>query len=160
VPDVLTPEQRHRVMSSIRSKDTTPELAVRRILHALGFRFRLHDRRIPGKPDLVLKRHGTVVFVHGCFWHRHSGCRHATVPATNPEFWSEKFHRNVLRDQRNQAELRRLGWRVVVIWECAVRKHPDTVAWQLLRILRDPEIGWEDVLETAEPEAFYESGTP
>ncbi|HIL88231.1 MAG TPA: very short patch repair endonuclease, partial [Deltaproteobacteria bacterium] len=77
MPDVLTSEQRHQVMSSIRSKHTTPELAVRRMLHTLGFRFRLHDRRLPGKPDLVLKRHRTVVFVHGCFWHRHPGCRHA-----------------------------------------------------------------------------------
>ena len=100
------------------------------------------------------------VDIHGCFWHRHPGCRHATVPATNAEFWSKKFRRNVLRDQRNQAALQRLGWRVVVLWECAVRKHPDTVAWQLLRALCDPESGWEDALEAAETETLYESEDP
>ena len=105
-------------MSRIRGRDTKPELLVRSVLHRLGFRFRLNPVRLPGRPDVVLTRHHTVIFVHGCFWHRHGGCRFAFQPKTNVEFWTEKFGQNVARDARNKRALRRLGWRVLVVWEC------------------------------------------
>ena len=105
-------------MSRIRSKDTAPEVALRRALHALGFRFRIHRKDLPGKPDIVLPRHRVVIFVHGCFWHRHAGCRIATTPKSNTEFWVEKFERNVARDARSIDLLKAQGWRVIVAWEC------------------------------------------
>jgi DNA mismatch endonuclease (patch repair protein) len=104
-------------MSRIRSKNTKPEIAVRKAAHALGLRFRLHRRDLPGTPDLVLAGRRTAIFVHGCFWHRH-GCGRATPPTSNIEYWTAKFERNVQRDARNAAELRKLGWRCVRIWEC------------------------------------------
>jgi DNA mismatch endonuclease (patch repair protein) len=105
-------------MSRIRSSDTKPEIALRKALHGLGFRFRLHDRRLPGKPDIVLPKHLTVIFVHGCFWHRHPGCKVATTPKTNTDFWIDKFDRNQSRDTRNSEALAAAGWRVIVVWEC------------------------------------------
>ena len=108
-------------MSRIRGKDTVPELRVRRVLHAAGYRFRLHRKDLPGSPDIVLPRHRVVVFVHGCYWHRHSRCRLTTTPKTNVEFWRQKFDRNVERDRTVQAALEALGWHVVVIWECETR---------------------------------------
>lgn len=105
-------------MSRIRGKDTTPEVAVRSALHRLGYRFRLHRRDLPGRPDIVLPKHGTVIFVHGCFWHRHARCRYAYTPKSRVEFWQRKFQQNVERDRRVQRELRRLGWKVIVVWEC------------------------------------------
>lgn len=116
--DRLTRERRSWNMSRIRGRDTLPELSVRSALHHLGFRFRLNKQDLPGCPDVVLPRHRVVVFVHGCFWHRHRGCRFAYTPKSNRTFWSEKFEKNVGRDSRNANELRRLGWRVVVVWEC------------------------------------------
>lgn len=121
VTDIVDKETRSRMMSGIGGKDTKPELVIRRALHARGFRFRLHDKRLPGKPDLTLPKYNAVIFVHGCFWHRHKGCRYATTPSTRPEFWAEKFSTNVERDARNEADLKALGWRVAVIWECALR---------------------------------------
>lgn len=120
--DIVDPETRSRMMSGIRGKDTKPELALRRALHARGFRYRLHDKWLPGKPDLVLPRFRVVIFVHGCFWHRHEGCKYATTPATRPEFWQAKFRENAERDQRNIDALLALGWRVAVVWECEIRK--------------------------------------
>ena len=105
------------MMSHIRGKDTKPELLVRSIAHKLGLRFRLHRRDLPGRPDLVLPRHRTVIFVHGCFWHRHS-CKLAAVPKTRSEFWAAKFDANVRRDFRNRERLEALGWRVLEVWEC------------------------------------------
>lgn len=119
--DILTPEQRHRNMSAIRSKDTKPEIAVRSILHNMGYRFRLHRKDLPGTPDIVLPRHMTVVMVYGCFWHRHPKCRCATVPATRPEFWAKKFQQNVERDKRSEKALRAMGWKVIRIWECEIK---------------------------------------
>lgn len=119
--DVLTPEQRSRNMAAIRGKDTTPELRVRRALHALGLRYRLHRRDLPGKPDLALPKYGAVVFVHGCFWHMHHCPYGRPKPATNASFWEEKRKSNVERDKRNRRELREAGWRVFVIWECETR---------------------------------------
>lgn len=107
-------------MQAIRGRDTTPELIVRSIVHGLGLRFRLHSRKLPGTPDLVLTRHRTVILVHGCFWHRHD-CGLAANPKTRPEFWAGKFQRNVERDRRVKAQLAELGWRVIEVWECETR---------------------------------------
>ena len=108
-------------MGRIRGKDTEPEKRVRSLLHRLGFRFRLHDSNLPGRPDIVLQRYRTVIFVHGCFWHRHLGCRYAYSPKSRVEFWEEKFARNVVRDRDAQVALVCAGWRVVTIWECETR---------------------------------------
>ena len=121
MPDFLTPDQRSERMSRIRSQDTSPELALRRELHRLGLRFTLRNKKLPGKPDIVFPRHRAVVFVHGCFWHRHPGCNIATTPKSNTPFWQEKFNRNVARDARVVGELEALGWRVFVAWECDVQ---------------------------------------
>lgn len=104
-------------MASIRGKNTLPELRVRRAAHALGLRFRLHSASLPGRPDLAFPRWKTVIFVHGCFWHRH-GCGAGNMPKTNPEYWRQKFERNLARDRKNIRDLHKLGWRVAVIWEC------------------------------------------
>jgi DNA mismatch endonuclease (patch repair protein) len=116
--DRISPEHRSWNMSRIRGRDTKPEVAVRSILHRLGLRFRLHRGDLPGRPDIVLTRHRTVVLVHGCFWHRHARCQFAYSPKSNTEFWSQKFKTNIVRDQRDRRRLRGLGWRVVVVWEC------------------------------------------
>ena len=120
MPDIVTPERRSRMMSGIRGRDTRPELAVRRYLHSQGLRYRLHVRDLPGRPDIVLPRHRTVVFVHGCFWHRHNGCRFAYTPKSRADFWLPKLEGNVVRDARDQRRLRDLGWRIAVVWECEV----------------------------------------
>jgi DNA mismatch endonuclease (patch repair protein) len=108
-------------MARIRGKDTGPELRVRRVAHSMGLRFRLHRKDLPGKPDLVFPRHQLIIFVHGCFWHRHEGCRRATTPATRMEFWVDKFAATVDRDARQIAQLEHLGWRVLVMWECDLK---------------------------------------
>lgn len=118
--DVFSKEERSRVMRRVKSADTKPEMRVRRWLHAQGFRFRLHRKDLPGKPDIVLRKHKTVVFVHGCFWHGHAGCKAADLPASNREYWERKIGRNLERDARNQARLREMGWRVIVVWECGL----------------------------------------
>ena len=119
--DVHTPEQRSRNMAAVRSRNTKPELRVRSVLHAMGFRYRLHRSDLPGKPDLVLPRYNTVVFVHGCFWHCHT-CRYGRPkPATNAQFWEDKRRGNVLRDKRNRQALRRAGWSILTVWECETR---------------------------------------
>lgn len=118
--DTLSPAQRSERMSRIRSRNTKPEIALRRALHRLGFRFRLHGQLLPGKPDIVLPRHRIAIFVHGCFWHRHEGCKIATTPKSNTDFWVGKFDRNVARDAKNIEELERAGWRVIIAWECEV----------------------------------------
>ena len=122
--DVVDRATRSRMMSGIRGRDTKPELVVRKYLHASGLRFRLAPKQLSGKPDIVLSRYRTAIFVHGCFWHRHPNCKYATVPSTNTSFWMEKFAGNVLRDRRVQRELREEGWQVLVVWECkcSVRK--------------------------------------
>lgn len=136
--DVLSPAERSALMSRIRGKDTTPERAVRSMVHGLGYRFRLHGRDLPGRPDLVLPRLRTVIFVHGCFWHRHARCRYATTPATRRAFWLEKFEHNVERDRRTAAALRRLGWSVITVWECQLRR-PEKVRARLERMLEQRE---------------------
>lgn len=121
--DTLTPTQRSERMSRVRGRDTKPEMKVRRLLHALGYRFRLHRRDLPGSPDIVLPRLRSVIFVHGCFWHRHDDpdCRLARMPKSRIEFWAPKLLSNQLRDERVQQELEALGWRVLVVWECEVK---------------------------------------
>lgn len=119
MPDTVSPEKRSEVMRRVRSKDTTPELTVRRALHNQGLRYRLHDSRLPGKPDLVLAKHRTVVFVHGCFWHWH-GCKNSRMPHSNVDYWEGKIARNVERDTIHRATLEGSGWRVAVIWECGI----------------------------------------
>lgn len=115
--DVLTPEQRSRCMAAIRSKNTTPELTVRRLSHAMGYRFRLHCRDLPGKPDLVFPKLRCVVLVHGCFWHQHH-CSDGRIPASRRSYWSAKLQGNQQRDARTRAALRKLGWRILTVWEC------------------------------------------
>jgi DNA mismatch endonuclease (patch repair protein) len=116
--DIVDRATRSRMMAGIRGRDTTPERIVRSHLHRAGLRFALHDSRLSGRPDIVLPKWGAVVFVHGCYWHRHRGCRFATTPSTRVEFWNRKFAENVARDRRNVRALRRDGWRVFVVWEC------------------------------------------
>jgi DNA mismatch endonuclease (patch repair protein) len=133
--DVLPAEQRSERMSRVRSKDTKPEMVVRRLVHSLGCRFRLHNRQLPGSPDLVFARLKTVIFVHGCFWHRHPRCKKASTPATNPDFWRGKFNANRLRDKRQIHQLRRLGWEALIVWECETRD-PEKLKKRLCRELK------------------------
>jgi DNA mismatch endonuclease (patch repair protein) len=114
--------QRSAIMRAVKAKDTKPEMAVRRALHRLGFRFRLHRRDLPGRPDIVLPGSRLAVFVHGCFWHRHSDCRKATTPKTRIDFWTAKFEANTTRDERVVGELVAAGWKVLVVWECQTKK--------------------------------------
>ena len=109
-------------MSAIKGRDTKPELQLRKLLHSLGYRFRIQRKDLPGKPDIVLPRYRTAIFVNGCFWHRHEGCKYASTPSTNSEFWEKKFAANMERDARNYAALKALGWHVLIIWECEVKE--------------------------------------
>ncbi len=119
--DIYSREKRSEIMSKVRTKGTNPETIVRKKLHALGFRFRLHAQKLPGKPDIVLPKHQSVVFVHGCFWHHHKGCSKSKMPSTNTEFWETKISANVQRDKRNISQLKRLGLRVFIVWECEAK---------------------------------------
>ena len=119
--DTFSPAKRSAIMSRIGGKDTLPEIRVRRLLHALGYRFRLHRKDLPGKPDIVLPRHRKVIFVHGCFWHGHPRCRRATLPTTNIEFWQTKIGKNKNRDQKAQRQLRASGWKFLVLWQCQIK---------------------------------------
>jgi len=119
--DIVDRETRSRMMGTIRGKNTKPELVVRRLAHSLGYRFRLHRGDLPGSPDIAFPKFGAVIFVHGCFWHRHEGCRLCTTPSSNLSFWSEKFRRNVERDRQAEAALSSMGWRTMIVWECQTR---------------------------------------
>ncbi len=123
--DRLSKERRSWNMSRIRGKNTTLEKRVRSLLHQLGFRFRLHGRKLPGRPDIVLAKHRTVIFVHGCFWHRHRGCRNCTTPTNNRTFWLKKLNGNAARDKVHHRALRKLGWRSLVVWECGTERPKD-----------------------------------
>ncbi len=120
--DKVSKERRSEIMSSVRGKDTKPELIVRHFLFSEGFRYRLHDKKLPGKPDLKLPKYKTVVFINGCFWHGHTNCKIYVMPKTNKEFWQEKIDKNIARDEKNIAELNNLGWNVIVLWECELKK--------------------------------------
>ena len=124
--DIVDKQTRSRMMAGIKGKNTKPELALRRALHARGFRYRLHSKNVPGRPDLVFPKYHAIVFVHGCFWHRHEGCRYTTTPSTRPEFWQAKFDANVARDRSVHDQLLNAGWRVATVWECALRRPEET----------------------------------
>lgn len=129
-------------MSHVRSKDTQPELTVRRMVHGLGYRYRLHCRELPGQPDLVLRSRRKVIFIHGCFWHRHPdpGCRRVRMPASNVDYWQEKFAKNIQRDQEHVEALRTSGWDVLVIWECQIEK-PALLRKRIARFLESAPPG-------------------
>lgn len=119
--DIWDKKKRSEVMSKIRSKDTKPEMTLRKALFARGFRYRVNERNLPGKPDIVLHKYKTVIFLHGCFWHRHEGCKYAYTPKTNTEFWINKITSNVERDKITLQKLETLGWNVITVWECEIR---------------------------------------
>lgn len=121
--DVLSKEQRKRCMSHVRGKDTKPEVMVRQFLFTHGFRFRLHRKDLPGKPDIVLPKYKTVIFINGCFWHGHQNCKFASIPKTNHSFWTEKILRNQERDIANNIKIKQAGWRIITIWECQLKNH-------------------------------------
>jgi DNA mismatch endonuclease (patch repair protein) len=149
--DTVCPKTRSWIMSQVKSKDTKPEIRVRSMLHAMGFRFRLQRKDLPGRPDITLPKYKTVVFVHGCFWHRHLGCKKTTTPATRVQFWQEKFRKNVERDERSQRELAQLGWTVIVVWECELRDEESLTCRLEKEIRRSGETGVELVAEPTEP---------
>lgn len=139
--DHLTKEQRSRNMSLVHGKDTKPEMVVRSFLHRQGFRFRLHAKDLPGHPDIVLPKYKTVIEVRGCFWHRHPGCRKATIPASNCGFWQDKLQHNAARDAKNDSALEALGWQVIVVWECQLRKNDTLLQLPDLISLRNKKGG-------------------
>ena len=117
----MTPEQRHKCMAAVKGKDTKPEMLVRRYIHAAGYRYGLHNKKLPGKPDIVLRRLKTVIFIHGCFWHGHENCKYFRLPKTDVEFWQTKIARNRERDAHVMEQLQALGWRVIIVWECELK---------------------------------------
>lgn len=121
MPDRFTPQERSRIMSLVKGRDTKPEKIVRSLLHMMGYRFRLHRNDLPGKPDIVLPKHRKAIFVHGCFWHGHAGCRRAGRPKSNADFWDKKIDANMARDKKTQAELKNAGWDFLVIWQCEMK---------------------------------------
>ncbi len=133
--DIVSIEIRSRMMSSIRARDTKPEMLVRRYLHALGFRYRLSPRELPGRPDLLLPKYRAAIFVHGCFWHGHEECRFATTPSTRTEFWQKKISANKARDAAVVDKLYEMGWRVGVVWECALRSKRQEALAQLAEFI-------------------------
>ncbi|WP_417446155.1 very short patch repair endonuclease [Kangiella sp.] len=132
--DRLTKKQRSLNMALIKSKDTKPEIIVRKYLHTKGFRFRLHSNTLPGKPDIVLSKWKTVIFVNGCFWHRHKGCKYSYTPKSNTDFWLKKFKENVKRDQKNYDALYAQGWKIIIVWECEV-KSDNFTKWLADRVI-------------------------
>jgi len=137
VTDVVDKATRSQMMAGIRGKNTKPERVIRAALHSAGFRYRVHVTDLPGTPDLVFPKYKAVILVHGCFWHRHSDCWWATTPSSNTEFWSAKFNQNIKRDVEDISNLRMLGWRIAVVWECALRlQRPEDVALTLGKWLR------------------------
>lgn len=135
--DIFEPEKRSSVMSKIRNKNTKPEITVRKCLHSLGFRFRLHSKRLPGCPDIVLPKYRTVIFVHGCFWHRHQGCKYSTTPKTHKDFWDKKFSDNVARFAVVKEELSSSGWQVIIVWECEIKDQVSLKKFLVARIKQD-----------------------
>jgi len=138
MPDIFSREKRSWIMSRVKGYDTKPEIYVRSLIHRMGFRFRVHRRDLPGNPDIVLPRHGKVIFVHGCFWHGHAGCRRSKRPTTRKSFWNRKLNENIQRDKRTRRKLQRIGWKVLVLWECETR-NPDRLKRKLQGYLHDEE---------------------
>lgn len=156
--DIKTPEERSRNMAAIKSNDTEPEMIVRRYLHGMGWRYGLHNKTLPGKPDIVLRRYKTVIFVNGCFWHGHKNCKYFRLPKSNTEFWQRKIEQNCIRDKRDIEALHKLGWRVIVIWECRLktaelRKQTFQELFNILTNIYYPQDYLFD--EVAEPESQY-----
>jgi len=137
--DIYSEEKRSQIMSRVRAKDTKPEKSVRSILHRAGYRFRLHREDLPGKPDIVLPRYHTVIFVNGCFWHQHPGCRKATIPDNNRDFWKKKLNLTVKRDAQNKLDLKRLGWNVLIVWECDLLNSLDETMDHVIKQLEQTE---------------------
>ena len=137
--DTLSKEKRSWNMSRIRCKDTKPELMLRSMLHRAGFRFRVHERKLPGTPDIVLPRYKTIIFVNGCFWHRHKNCKYAYNPKSKPDFWQDKFSKTILRDREKIKALRSSGWKVITVWECDLQKDPDSILAKVVQNLRNEE---------------------
>jgi DNA mismatch endonuclease (patch repair protein) len=134
--DTVDKATRSRIMSAVKQRGTKAEIELRHALHRLGFRYRLNDKRLPGSPDIVLPRYHVVIFVNGCFWHRHPNCSKATMPKSNVDYWRKKFAENVERDMRKESELTELGWRVIVVWQCEVSpKRLDDLAERLQKAL-------------------------
>ncbi len=134
--DTITPEKRSWNMSRIRGEDTAIEVKVRKYLFSLGFRYKKNDKRLPGRPDIVLPKYRTVIFVHGCFWHRHPGCKDATTPKTRTEFWQAKFDRNVANDRLHKEQLEAAGWNVITLWECDINSRFDETMEKVVETLR------------------------
>lgn len=135
--DTITRERRSWNMSRIKGQNTGPEVRLRSLLHRAGFRFRIHAKELPGRPDIILPKYRAAIFVHGCFWHRHAGCRNATMPSTRTEFWQAKFDANISRDERNRAALQAAGWTVFTIWECELKSDAPGVVERLSRNMRE-----------------------
>ena len=166
--DRLTTEQRHRNMAAIRAKDTKPELLVRKFLWSRGFRYRLNHSRLPGKPDIVLRRYRTCIFINGCFWHGHDGCRYFVMPKSNTDFWKAKIDRNKERDSETQRKLASMGWHCITIWECQLKPKVrdatlDSLEYTMSHIflkdhsIKSYEMPEEEVQIAAEDEAEYQS---
>ncbi len=159
--DNLTKKQRAKVMSKVRSRDTKPEWIIRCGLHRLGFRYRLKNSQMPGSPDLVFPKFHAAVFVHGCYWHRHPGCKDASTPKSNTDFWEIKFVENVERDSRNMRELGNLGWRILVVWECELINQTVETIHRVARWLKqsdvfcDYKINQKNLLSIAEKKIRY-----
>lgn len=166
--DRMTPEQRHRCMSRIKGKDTKPEMLVRRWLWHQGFRYRLHVRRLPGTPDIVLRRYHTVINVNGCFWHGHENCRLATKPKTHSQFWQDKVRRNRERDEQNRLKLSNMGWYVITLWECDLAKAKRLATLQQLSLtlsrilltLNAPDKQPQEIQPVAKPYDFPDFNQP
>lgn len=160
--DIVSKEVRSQMMAAIRSKNTSPEIRVRKLLHRNGFRYRLHPSELPGKPDIILPRYRVCIFVQGCFWHRHPGCKYSTTPKTREDFWATKFDQNMARDDRNQGELLLRGWRVIEIWECGIRKPHEELQW-LIEVIPDSSqryISWPVLLSPTQPLYQQSGGSP
>jgi DNA mismatch endonuclease (patch repair protein) len=125
MPDVFDKEQRSKVMSKVHGENTSPELTVRSLLFSMGYRYRLHRKDLPGKPDIVLPRHKKIIFVHGCFWHQHERCKAAERPTSNTDYWNKKLDRNVERDNNNREKLGEMGWQVLIVWECQIKNRQE-----------------------------------
>lgn len=123
-------------MSRIKGRDTKPELVIRSMLHRLGFRFKLSDRSLPGRPDIVLPKYKVVIFINGCFWHRHSGCKHATTPKSRAEFWNDKFEQNQERDKKNLTALKKSGWMPITVWECEIKTDATAAVSRIIDVLQ------------------------
>lgn len=161
--DTISPEKRSWLMSRIHGRDTKPELIIRTLLHRAGYRFKIGDKTLPGRPDIVLPRHGLAIFVHGCFWHRHSNCKLASTPKTNRRYWREKFANNQRKDARAKRQLNALGWRVLTLWECRIMKAPEATLNRILKKLESNADAYEyaldasrqDILKAAEKKWRY-----